>query len=212
MKSDVFSLLPGMLIIGSAPSGAGKNSIFSEVLRLQKGAVQESISCTTRQPRPDEVDGRDYNFVSLERFNKLEQQDLFLEAGGEHDGRRYGTLLEPVVDRLRQGVDVLLIIEVKGARIARSRAPEALTIFIMPAGDSLEEKSAQLESQLRKRGYDSEERIHERLELAVQEIAQASQYQHVVINAPGRLDDAVAEVNSIINNARNERKARLAQA
>src|SRR4051812_45629798 len=92
--------MPGMLIIGSGPSGAGKNSVFNEVLRLQKGRVVESVSCTTRAPRPGEVEGVDYYFVSLEQFEQWEREGHFLEAVGAHNGKRYGTPIQPVLDKL----------------------------------------------------------------------------------------------------------------
>jgi guanylate kinase len=210
MKQIDTSSLPGMLIIGSAPSGAGKNSIFSEILKLQSGAVVESVSCTTRGPRPGEVDGRDYFFISQEKFEEMDRGNYFLEAGGNHDGRRYGTPLAPVLADLERGVDVLLIVEVNGARIALERITQALTIFITPAGETLSDKSAQLEAQLRKRGHDTHERIQDRLRIAVKELDQAALYQHVVVNAPGQLERAVEEVNSIINQARKRRRASLA--
>jgi guanylate kinase len=210
MKEIDTSSLPGMLIIGSAPSGAGKNSIFSEVLKLQQGAVVESVSCTTREPRPGEVEGRDYYFITLDEFEHMERDGEFLEAGGNHDGRRYGTPLQPVLDNLRHGQDVLLIVEVNGALYALEHIPSALTIFITPAGDTLAEKSAQLEAQLRKRGHDTEERIQDRLRIAVKELDQAEHYQHVVVNAPGQLDRAINEVNSLINQARESHRAAMA--
>jgi guanylate kinase len=210
MLEDVHSL-PGMLIIGSGPSGAGKNSVFSRVMELQKDRVQESVSCTTRDPRPGEVEGEDYYFLSLDEFSRLEKEGYFLESAGYVD-RRYGTPIKPVLEKLKQGIDVLLVIEVKGAKMARDRMPGALTIFIMPGGDTLEQKTAQLMDQLNGRnGGESEEVIRKRLNTAAIEIEEAKEYQHVVVNAPGELEEAIQEVNEIIENAREERRARLAK-
>jgi len=206
--ADSAQVKPGMLIIGSGPSGAGKNSVFGRVLELQAGKMEESVSCTTRAPRPGEVDGRDYYFVSDGQFEAWERDNYFLESAGSHNGKRYGTPLEPVLEKLRQGIDVLLVIEVKGAKLARQRMPEALTIFIMPAGKSLDEKLVQLEDQLGIRGSESSEAVQERLRIAKEEIAQADEYQHVVVNAPGELEAAVVEVNGIIEEARRQRAAR----
>jgi guanylate kinase len=152
-----------------------------------------SISCTTRQPRPGEVDGRDYRFVSPETFRRLVEEGAFLEWA-EVFGHRYGTLKAPIADELERGNDVLLEIDVQGAATVRERMPDAVLIFLKPPTEQ------DLLDRLRARDTESEADLARRLEAARDEVRQASWFDHVVVN-----DDvarATAEVAAIIDGER----------
>ena len=154
-----------------------------------------SVSATTRPPRPGEVDGRDYVFVSEERFADVMNEDGFLEHA-EVFGHRYGTLSD-AVDRLRRdGIDVMLEIDVQGARAVRDRVPDAVLVFLRPP--SMEE----LERRLRRRGTEDPDALRSRLAAAAEEMEQAAWFDHVVENA--ELERAVDEVAAIIERYRNE--------
>jgi guanylate kinase len=154
-----------------------------------------SVSATTRPPRPGEEDGRDYVFLTPERFAELVGEDAFLEHA-EVFGHRYGTLSGPVEQHRREGPDVLLEIDVQGARAGRNRAPDAVLIFLRPP--SVEE----LERRLRRRGTEDPEALRGRLAAAAEEMEQAAWFDHVVENA--ELERAVDEVAAIIERYRNE--------
>jgi guanylate kinase len=154
-----------------------------------------SVSATTRPPRPGEEDGRDYVFLTEERFADRLKQDAFLEHA-EVFGHRYGTLSGPVERRRREGTDVLLEIDVQGARAVRDRVPDAVLIFLRPP--SMEE----LERRLRQRGTEDRDALRSRLAAAAEEMKQAAWFDHVVENA--ELERAVDEVAAIIERYRNE--------
>jgi guanylate kinase len=153
-----------------------------------------SISCTTRPPRPGEVDGRDYRFVSPMQFDELVEEGAFLEWAGVF-GHRYGTLIGPIADALEAGRDVLLEIDVQGARSVRDRFPDAVLFFVVPPSPS--HFLQQLEERLRKRGSESEAEVARRLAAAREEMEEAHRFDHVVVN--DRIDRAAAEVAAIID-------------
>jgi len=152
-----------------------------------------SVSCTTREPRPGEVDGRDYRFVSNRDFDRLIEDRAFLEWA-EIYGHRSGTLWGPVVAELDEGRDVVLEIDVQGARTVRDRVPDAVLVFLSPP--SLHE----LERRLRARRSENEAQVSRRLAAAAEEMKAASWFDHVVVN--DHLDRAAAEVAAIIGGAR----------
>ncbi len=194
----------GRLIIVSAPSGAGKNTIVEGVLKAEGGRVQESISCTTRPRRADEIDGRHYYFRTLTEFQELKQQGGFLETQA-FNGNQYGTPLEPLMAPLARGIDVILVIQVAGAHAVMDQVPEALTFFIRPAGDTLEDQLAQLREQLERRAQSTGEEavsIRQRLEIAKQELPLADSYQYQVENRPGHQEAAVAEFVRLLRQSR----------
>ncbi len=178
----------GVLVIVSGPSGAGKSTVISRFLALRPEA-RFSVSITTRDPRPGEVDGRDYCFKSREEFLGMVKEDAFLEHA-EYVGGCYGTPAAPVLEALAAGHDVLLDIEVQGAAQVKEKRPDAVTIFLSPP--SLEE----LERRLRGRGTDTEEKIQDRLIAARREYSQLHKYDYIVINDDA--DTAVRELDSII--------------
>ncbi len=178
----------GKLIVYSGCSGVGKGTIMEHILKAFP-ELEFSVSATTRAPRPGETHGVEYFFVTREEFNEMIENDGFLEYA-EFCGNNYGTPKKAVEERLAQGIDVILEIEVQGGVTVINNFPECVSIFILPP--SIEE----LERRLRKRGTEDDETIEERLSQAEREIKCAPIYKHQVIN--GELDLAVEEVISII--------------
>lgn len=165
------------LIIVSGPSGAGKSTVVKQLLADCSLPIQMSVSATTRSPRPGEVNGVDYHFLSREEFRERRERGEFLECF-EVFGRGdwYGTLRETVTSGLNAGKWILLEIDVQGAMATLETYPSAITIFIHPG--SLEE----LERRLRNRGSETEESLRRRLEVARIELEAAPRYRHTVVN------------------------------
>jgi guanylate kinase len=182
----------GNVFMVVAPSGAGKSSLVSALLRHDP-SICLSVSCTTRAPRPGEVEGREYRFVSVAEFEKLRDDQALLEWAEVH-GNYYGTPVDHIGELTRQGRDVLLEIDWQGARQVRQRFPAAIGIFILPP--SIEE----LESRLKARGQDSETVIARRLLGAGGEIAHAPECEYVIINQ--EFSAALTELTQIVSAAR----------
>jgi guanylate kinase len=182
----------GNVFMVVAPSGAGKSSLVGALLR-QDPSICLSVSCTTRPPRPGEIDGREYRFVSQEEFLRLRNQDALLEWAEVH-GNYYGTPVDRIAETTREGRDVLLEIDWQGARQVRQRFPAAIGIFILPP--SIEE----LESRLKARGQDAPSVIARRLLAAGGEIAHAPECEYVIINQ--EFSAALIELTQIISAAR----------
>jgi guanylate kinase len=182
----------GLLIVISGPSGVGKDTLIKRLLELDPN-LRYSVSCTTRPPRPNEVDGIDYSFVSREGFQQLIDEGAFLEHA-TYNGNLYGTLTERVKREREAGHDVVLKIEVQGAEQVRAKAPDAIFIFVVPPSvDELVRRQV-------KRNTESSQDMAARRVIATREMEYASRYDHVVVN--DELERAVAEVLSIINEAR----------
>jgi guanylate kinase len=179
----VASTQRGKLIVLSGPGGVGKSTV-AKALR-QTGEFWVSISATTRIARHNEVDGVDYFFYRDEEFDSAIKSGLFLEWA-EFAGNRYGTPRKPVEDALRDGKNVLLEIEIAGAKQVKESAPEAILIFLQPP--SWEELVSRLEG----RGTDSPERRADRLALAQEELAQAGIFDHSLVNE--RVEEVVASL------------------
>jgi guanylate kinase len=178
----------GILFVISAPSGTGKTTLLRQVMERLPG-LNFSVSHTTRRPRPGEVDGRDYLFVSRDQFEKMIADNQFLEWARVHDNY-YGTSVRAVTDRLKAGEDILLDIDVQGAAIIRSAGqPASVHIFIAPPS------LAVLESRLRGRNTEDEKTLQIRLQNARSELKAAGQYQYLVIN--DRIDEAVETLMAI---------------
>ncbi len=190
----------GILLVLSAPSGCGKTTILKKVMADLPGLVF-SVSHTTRQPRPDEQDGRDYHFVSREQFMAIRDQQPsgFLEWAEVHCNF-YGTSRQDVEARLAEGMDVVLDIDVQGASQIRRNA-EPVTIFIAPPSLS------ELERRLRGRGTESEESLTVRLANAGKEIQDADAYTYLIVN--DQLDVAVQELQAVIVAERCRRRRGL---
>ncbi|NJK41395.1 MAG: guanylate kinase [Acaryochloridaceae cyanobacterium SU_2_1] len=164
----------GTLIVLTGPSGVGKGTLLRQ-LTQRHPALYVTVSATTRPPRPGEVEGQDYYFLTREQFQTHIDHDQFLEWA-EYAGQFYGTLREPVFAQLQLGRRVILEIELQGARQVRQRMPEAFLIFICPP------TWADLEKRIRGRGQDSEQAIRRRLEQAKLELAAAEEFDFQLIN------------------------------
>ncbi|MEG1632526.1 MAG: guanylate kinase [Oscillospiraceae bacterium] len=178
----------GKLIVISGPSGAGKSTVIGKVM-ARRSDLCFSVSVTTRPPRDGEMHGRDYFFITRERFAEMADSAELLEYA-EYVGNCYGTPRDYVEDKLASGVSVVLDIEVQGAAQVRSNDPSAIMIFIIPPCAS------ELESRLRRRKTDPEEKIRHRLLQAKNECAEAHNYDYIVINDDP--DAAANELDSII--------------
>lgn len=179
----------GQLIVVSAPSGCGKDTVISRVLEKFGDEAALSVSMTTRAMRPGEKEGVNYYYVSVDEFKEHIKNGDMLEYAN-YGSNYYGTPVKPVKERLAEGKTVFLIIEVEGGGNVKKIFPEAKKIFIIPP--SMQE----LENRLRGRGTDSEESIAKRMEIAKTELERAIEYDYVIENSV--LEDAVSDVISII--------------
>lgn len=172
MKSE-HAVKPGKLLVLSGPGGVGKSTVAKKL--REAGDFWVSVSATTRKPRSNEIDGRDYFFVTDEEFTRMINSNEFLEWA-EFAGNRYGTPLEKVEHALLLGRNVLLEIEIAGAKQVKAHLPQSVLVFLEPP--TWEELVSRLEG----RGTDSPERRAERLELAQEELAAASFFDVVLVN------------------------------
>ncbi|MCX5887327.1 MAG: guanylate kinase [Proteobacteria bacterium] len=180
--------MKSLFFIISAPSGTGKTSLCKEVIRNLSN-LTSSVSYTTRKPRSGEMDGRDYFFVSPEKFQQMLDQGLFVEWT-EIYGNRYGTSKTFIEKLMKDQVDILFDIDSRGARKILELYPEGISIFVLPP--SLQE----LKKRLVSRGTDSSETITSRLKLAEQEMEDAGFYQYTVVN--DSFEEAVKKLKSIV--------------
>ncbi len=178
----------GRLFVIAAPSGAGKTSLVKALMERNR-QLQFSVSYTTRAPRPNEVEGRDYHFVPAERFAAMAARGEFLEHAKVYDND-YGTGLQTVRDALARGERLLLEIDWQGARQVRERLPEARTIFVLPPS------LGALEQRLRQRSTDAESVIQRRLRDSASDIGHWVEFDYVVVN--DRFDQAVADLQAIV--------------
>lgn len=179
----------GTLVVISAPSGAGKGSIINGLLEKDNKSRWLSISTTSRAIRTNDIPGETYNFVTKEEFEKLIEEDYFLEYTN-YVGNYYGTPKKFIKEKLENGIDVILEIEIEGAMNIKKLIPEAIFIFIMPPSMEI------LIKRLQKRGTDSREKILERFNTAYKEINEVTKYNYVVVNDD--LDEAVSKVEAIL--------------
>jgi len=183
---------PGNLFVVAAPSGAGKSSLVKALLELDS-QVQPSVSHTTRPPRGQEKHGREYFFVPREEFDRMVLANAFVEWAHVH-GQRYGTSKKMIEERIAQGSDVILEIDFQGALQIKRIFTNAVLIFILPP--SWEE----LRSRLERRGEDSPEVIDLRLANAAEELAQAPQFDFVIINE--LFERALFDLKAIVHSQR----------
>ncbi len=193
--------MSGNLFIISAPSGAGKTSMVSALLNSNQ-QIALSISYTTRAPRPGETDGKEYHFVSRDRFLQMAQQGDFLESA-EVYGNLYGTSQSWIEKQLASGRDILLEIDWQGAAQVRKLMPQAISIFILPPS------LAALENRLNGRGQDSAEVIARRLQAAQEDISHVAEFDYVIIN--DKLDEALRQLDAVITAASLRRDSQLAR-
>ncbi|WP_068438123.1 guanylate kinase [Magnetospirillum sp. XM-1] len=179
----------GLMLVLSSPSGAGKSTI-SRALLERDGAIGMSVSATTRAPRPGEVDGKDYHFVSVETFHQMVEKREFLEHARVFDNF-YGTPKGPVDQILRSGRDVLFDIDWQGTQqMAQNARADLVSVFILPP--SVEE----LERRLRGRAQDSDEVVAKRMSKAGDEMSHWPEYDYIVVNVD--LEKSIAAVQSIL--------------
>ena len=191
----------GRLFVISGPAGVGKSEIVKTVLKRHPD-VSLSVSCTTRAPRPGEVDGVSYHFVSDARFDELVRQDAFYEWAHVHQNR-YGTLKQVVQDELDAGRDLILEIDVQGCLQAMAQDDTVTGIFVCPPSRE------NLEARLRHRGTETEESIRVRLNNVARECATAYKYHYIIIHQdwsvePNALEIAAEQVYAIITARRRE--------
>jgi guanylate kinase len=185
---------PGLLMVVSAPSGAGKTSICREILR-QFPNIRFSVSSTTRPPRPDEADGKDYDFISSGEFRDRLARGEFVEWV-ENYGQFYGTSKKTMNDFLNRGYDLILDIESRGAKAIREQYPRGIFIFILPPSLS------ELKSRLSLRGENAAI-MERRLQSSLDEIREALWYDYIIINET--LEDAVDKFRAVYIAERSRR-------
>jgi len=177
-----------LLLVLSAPAGAGKGSL-KDLLLQRDGGFIFSISATTRAIRPGEEDGVHYHFLSPEAFARMEAEGDFLEVATVH-GNRYGTLLKPVMQWMEEGQDILLEIDTQGAESVMDKLADCVSVFVLPPS------FAELERRLRARNTEDEETIRRRLQNARGEVGQMLHYRYIIIN--DSLETAYRQLEAIV--------------
>lgn len=180
-----------LLVVLSGPSGAGKDAVLDELAR-RGHRFHRVVTCTTRPPRDSERHGVDYFFVSDAEFDALVESDGLLEHA-EVYGHRSGVPRQQVLDKLREGLDVYARTDVQGAATIKRKMPSAVTIFIAP------ESLSELEDRIRSRGADDEARIQRRLDTARGEMERAPEFDYVIVNRPGLLDETVERLVEVLD-------------
>ena len=178
----------GQLIVISGPSGCGKDTVVKEVLKTNPNAWL-SVSCTSRKPRPGEVNGKDYFFLSRDEFEKKIADGDLLEYA-EYAENYYGTPKDIIVEKINQGIDVILVIEIQGALKIKEILKETIFVFILPP--TIKELRRRLEG----RKTETKEVMMKRFKTAYKEINEVNKYNYVVINDV--VEDAAKKVNAII--------------
>ena len=181
---------PPLLVVLSGPSGAGKDSV-RELLLAWEPRIHRVVTATTRMPRPGEVEGRDYHFISEETFDEMLSTGGFIEHAFVYDHRNGVPRIE-VEDPLAFGRDAIARIDVQGAETLKRLLPQAMLIFISPG--SVEETARRMQG----RGADTEEEQQRRLETAQEEMAAAEWFDHVVVNGTGELEAAARRVHELL--------------
>ncbi len=186
--------MKGKLFVISAPSGAGKTSLVKQ-LTADIPMLRASVSYTTRERRPAEVDGQDYHFVSINRFKDMLAQDAFIEHAKVYDNY-YGTAKHTVEEQLQQGIDIILEIDWQGAQQIKKQLPTSISIFILPPSIAI------LRERLMGRGQDSPEVIARRMQFALNDISRYSEFDYLIVNDD--FQQAIYELKSIITTYRLE--------
>jgi guanylate kinase len=186
----------GLLFVVSAPSGTGKTTLCKELLALVPG-LRHSVSCTTRQPRPGELDGREYWFMDESRFQQMIQRNEFAEWARVY-GHLYGTPRQALLEMMEKGTDVLVEIDIQGARQIKKKFDDAVHIYVLPP--SIEA----LRARLLQRGGDSGEEIERRIQKAREELWSYREYYYIVKNED--MKQALKQLESIVVAERTKTK------
>ncbi len=187
-----------MIIVISGPSGVGKGTVVSKLLKMDKKFVP-SVTCTTRSPRRNEVDGRDYHFLTPDEFFKRVKENKLAEFVFVH-GNYYGTPKENLEKAMKDKEDVILQIDVQGAKKIKNNYPDALLIFLLPPSMEV------LKKRLSRRDTETEEEKENRLKRAKEEIAERVFYNYIVLN--DNLNTTVKEIYEIIKEERKNRSSK----
>jgi guanylate kinase len=193
---ELSSDMSGLLIVVSAPSGAGKTTICREVLKIIP-ELRFSISCTTREPRRGEIDGRDYRFISREEFEERISAGDFIEWAENH-GHLYGTLKKDVEALVEEGCDVLFDVDPRGAKELKSQYNNAVFVFILPPSIDI------LKERLKKRGSEKDAVMKARFERAFKEVKEVVWYDYAIFN--DIIDESVDVLKSIYKAEKNRRE------
>ena len=186
----------GIMVVLSSPSGAGKTTLTKQILNTSRNILM-SVSATTRQPRPGEVDGEDYIFLSKSKFSEMIDNDEFLEYAKVFDDF-YGTPRAPVEAALAGGFDIVFDIDWQGAQqLTQAAANDLVKIFILPPN------MQELENRLRSRAQDSDDVIARRMSKSENEISHWAEYDYIIINE--NITEAIEELNTIVNAERMKR-------
>ncbi len=182
----------GGIFLISGPSGSGKDTLLVELFK-KRPEIEFSISSITRPMREGEVEGEKYNFITRENFEDMLKNDMLLEYN-VYAGNYYGTPKLPVINAIENGRDIIIEVDVNGAAKIREKLPQAVSIFIMPPSYEV------LRNRLSRRGTETQEVIDKRMEIALLEIARATEYDYIVVNDD--LSTAVDDIISVITNSR----------
>ena len=180
----------GILIVVSGPSGCGKSTVDNVLINERQNIIM-SVSDTTRAKRDGEPDGIDYNFITKEEFEKNIESNKYLEYAKVHSNKYYGTPSNFVNKKLKEGIDVILEIDIEGARKIKEKRSDAVFIFIMPPSMEI------LKSRLIGRKTETKEQVVERFKAAYKEINEVSKYNYVIVN--DKVEDSVKRMSSIID-------------
>lgn len=190
MTRGVGNGMPGPLIILCGPSASGKSTVIRRLLADPPGPLRLSVSATTREPRPGEINGEDYHFWTPEKFEQASRAGAFIEQACVHGMHSYGTLRSEVEPYLNRGIGVILDIDVQGAAQVRRQYPNHVSVFLK--APSMQE----YENRLRARGTEDEANIRQRMQTAEAELAHADEYQYQIINDD--LARAAAELRAVV--------------
>ena len=187
----------GVILVVSGPAGSGKGTVCK--LLKESGEFELSVSRTTRAPRPGEIDGTDYIFVSHEDFEKYLKEDDFLEYN-QYCGEYYGTPRSTAEAHIAAGRNIILEIDVNGAEQVKAKCPDAVLVMLMPP------TFAEQEARLRGRGTETEEKIRSRLERTREELKKLDNYDYIVYNYDGEIDKAAKQLKAIAEAERCSRR------
>lgn len=180
----------GLLLVVSGPAGSGKSTVLAEIVKDADFAY--SVSATTRQPRPGEINGVNYHFITPEKFEEHVKNGDFVEYA-EYVGNRYGTLYSEIKGKTDEGINVILELEVQGAENVKRMFPEAVLVWILPPDYTT------LEQRLRGRGTENDDVITKRMQTAVKELQKFKLYDYVIMNETDKTGDAIKAFKDIVN-------------